>query len=140
MDGYNLYCTINVPVPSIMFMEFSTNGRFLAIGGEGDSVLHILNKLTGFHPRLSANLPANPTSLVWESATKFFVGLSDGRFVDYRMDLANKRLEKGTMNSSLYGGLPSTAIAIDAESKTLALAVGPDVFAFRRTTGTGAND
>ncbi|KAF9644391.1 hypothetical protein BDM02DRAFT_3131799 [Thelephora ganbajun] len=137
MDGYKLYCTINAPVSSIHFMEFSTNGRFLAVGGEGSNVLYILDKLAGFRPTLSANLFANPASLVWESATKFYVGLSDGRFVDYRIDLANKRLAKGTTNSSLRGGLPATAIAIDAESKTLALAVGPDVFALRRVNRTG---
>ena len=139
MDDYELCYTINVPATSILFMEFSTTGRFLAVaeGGHGD--IHVLEESKGFYPTFSTNLSAMPTSLVWESSTKFYVGLSDGRFVDYGIDLTNQRLTKGTTNSSLYGGLPATAIAIDAKSTTLVLAIGPDVFAFRRTSRTGAN-
>lgn len=140
MDDYKLCYTINVPVTSILFMEFSTNGRFLAVAEEGHRIIYVLEESKGFYPTFSAKLSANPTSLVWESSAKFYVGLSDGRFVDYRVDLINQRLAKGTTNSYLYGGFPATAIAIDAKSTTLALSVGPDVFAFRRINRTGAND
>ena len=140
MDDYKLYHTINVPVASILFMEFSTDGRFLAIAEEGHRDLYILDKSKGFYPPFSENLPANPISLVWGSSMEFYVGLSDGRFVDYTIDLSNKQPTRGIINSSLYGRFPVTAIAIDAESTTLALAVGPDVFAFRWVNDTGAND
>lgn len=118
-------------------MEFSPNGRFLAVGYQDLSSLYIFDKLAGFHPTLSDAMPANPTALVWESSKSFYVGLNDGRFIHYRVDLGGDKLVQGAVNSFFYGEFPATAIALDSESKMLVLSVGPDVFAFRRTRPTG---
>ena len=136
MDCYELTFTISSPGKSIVFMEFSPNGRFLAVGDQESSSLYILDRLAGFHPKVSTVTPAKSTALVWESSRAFYVGLSDGRFVHYKIDLGGNRLVKGAVNSLFYGGFPTTAIALDVESKTLALSVGPDVFVLRRIRAT----
>lgn len=138
MVCYKLNSTVSSPGKSITFIEFSPNGRFIAVGDRGLPSLFILDKLTGFHPKISATTPAEPTALVWESSKAFYVRLSDGRFVYYRIDLESCKLVKGTTNSLFHGVFPVTAIALDVESKTLALSVGPEVFAFRKTRSTSA--
>ena len=117
-------------------MEFSPNGRFLAVGDGGFPSLYILDRLAGYHPTIAADAPAKPTALVWETSKTFYVGLNDGRFIYYQIDLAGGKLVKGAVNNLFHGRFPTTAIALDADSKTLVLSVGPDVFAFRRIRAT----
>ena len=138
MVSYKLNFTVSSPGKSTTFIEFSPNGRFLAVGDRGRSSLYILDKLAGFHPTISAIMPFQPTALVWESPKAFYVGLSDGSFVHYWVDVGNRKLVKGVINNSFHGEFPATAIALDVESKTLVLSVGPDVFAFRRVRATSA--
>ena len=132
VNHYDLTFSVPSPGNSTTFVEFSQNGRFLAAGDRDLCSLYILDGLAGFHPTMSTTLPAEPTTLVWETSMTFYIGLSDGRFVHYRIDLEGNELIKGTVNSFFYGPFPTTAMALDAESKTLVLSVGPDVFAFRR--------
>ena len=130
-----------IPSPgssSAVFVEFSPNGRFLAVGDHVFSSLYVLDRLAGFHPTISATTPAEPTALVWENSKEFYVGLSDGRFIHYRVDLRYNKLVEGFANNAFYGGLPVTAIALDGESRTLVLSEGLDVFAFRRVCATSA--
>lgn len=136
MDHYELNFTIPSPGGSIAFMEFSPNSRFLAVGDRDSSSLYILDRLAGFHPTISAATPAEPTALVWETSKALYVGLNDGRFVHYRIDPGSNKLVKGATNGFFHCGFPATAVALDAESKTLVLSVGPDVFAFRRVRTT----
>ena len=136
VNHYDLNFNVPSPGNSTVFVEFSKNGRFLAVGDRDLRSLYILDRLAGFHLTISAVVPTEPTTLVWETSTTFYVGLSDGRFVHYRIDLGGNKLIKGTVNSFFYGRFPTTAMALDAESKTLVLSVGPDVFAFRRTRTT----
>jgi len=135
MDYYELNSTVRPPGNSTAFMEFSPNSRFLAVGDQDLCSLYILDKLAGFHQTISSPTPAKPTALVWETPTTFYVGLSDGRFIHYRIDLVGDKLVKGTVNNSC-GVFPVTAIALDVEAKTLVMSVGPDVFAFRRVRAT----
>jgi hypothetical protein len=133
---------LNFSIPSTgshtTFIEFSPSGRFLAIGDHLYSSLHILDKCAGFHPILSKITPAKPTALVWETHETFYVGLNDGRFIHYQIDLGGEKLVEGVMNHLFRGAFPITAMALDAESKTLVLSVGPDVFVFRRICDTSA--
>ena len=139
MVYYKLNFTVPSPGNSPTLVEFSPNGRFIVVGNMDSSSLHILDKLAGFHPTVFATVPAKPTALTWEDSKAFYVGLSDGRFVHYRVDLGGKKLVKGVTNSLFRGVFPATAIALDAESKTLVLSVGPDVFAFRRIQATSTS-
>ncbi|KAF9642840.1 hypothetical protein BDM02DRAFT_3132825 [Thelephora ganbajun] len=132
MVHYKLNFTVSSPGNSTVFVEFSPNGRFLAVGDRDLSSLYILDRLTGFHPTISATTPAEPTALVWETSKAFYVGLSDGCFTYYQIDLGGSRLVKGVTNSVFHGVFPVTAMALDTESKTLVLSVGPEVFAFQR--------
>jgi WD40 repeat protein len=138
MNRYELTFTIPSPGTSTAFMEFSPDGRFLAIGGQGSPSLYVFDKLAGFHPKISATTRAVPTALVWETDKTFYVGLSDGDFIHYRVNLKENKLVEGVVNGSLRDeGFAVTAMALDVESKTLVLSVGPGVFAFRRTRKTG---
>lgn len=134
---YRLNSTIPSPGQSTTLIEFSPSGRFLAIGDQSFSSLFILDKFAGYHPTISAAMLAEPTALVWETSKTFYVGLSDGCFVHYRLDLGNRKLVKGPVNRFFHGVFPVTAIALDSECRTLVLSVGPEVFAFRRTHATG---
>ena len=131
MNCYELDFTVPSPGNFTTFVEFSPNGRFPAVG-DRDAWLYIIDELTEFHPTIFTATPARPTSLVWETSKTFYVGLSDGRFVHYRIDLRDNMLVKGVVNSDLRGGIPTTAMALDVESRTLEVSVGPDVFVFRR--------
>lgn len=137
MVSYELNFTVPSPGKSTTFIEFSPNGRFLAVGDWDVPTLYVLDRLAGFHPTFSAATPAKPTALVWETSKAFYVGLNDGQFIHYQIDLVDSKLVKGVTNSFFHGMFPITAIALDAESKTLALSVGPDVFVFRRNLATG---
>jgi len=137
MIHYNLNFTISSPGGSTTFMEFSPNGRFIAVGDQEMSSLFILDRLTGFHPTISSITPTEPTALVWETSKAFYVGLRNGRFIHYEIDLRGNRLVEGPTNSFFHGAFPVTAMALDAEAKTLVLSVGPEVFAFRRIQATG---
>ncbi|KAF9642324.1 hypothetical protein BDM02DRAFT_3133162 [Thelephora ganbajun] len=136
MVCYELKFTVSSPGESTTFMEFSPNGRFLAVGDRDSSFLCILDRLTGFHPTIFVVVPAEPMALVWETSKTFYVGLSDGRFVYYQIDLGGNKLVKGAVNNLFHGVFPVTAIALDVESKTLVLSVGLEVFAFRRIRAT----
>ena len=136
MVHYQLDFTVPSPGESVSFVEFSPNGRFIAIGDRVSPALCMLDKLTGFHPTAFAATLAKPTALVWETSQTFYVGLSDGRFAHYRMDLHGRRMVRGTVNSCFYGQFPITAISLNAESNTLVLSVGPEVFMFRRIRAT----
>ena len=136
MARYELGFTVTSTGSHTTFIEFSPCGRFLAVGDEDYSSLEILDKRTGFHSILSAITPAKPTALVWETSMTVFVGLDDGCFLHYQLDLGGEKLVKGVMNHMFRGAFPITAMALDAESRTLVLSVGPSVFAFRRICDT----
>jgi len=138
MASYKLNFTVTSPGRSTTFVEFSPNGRFLAVGDRDSSSLFILDRLAGFHPTISAVMPSNPTALVWETTKAFYIGLGNGHFIYYQIDLRNRKLVKGAVNGIFHGVFPVTAIALDVESKTLVLSIGPEVFALRRirTTST----
>ena len=136
MAHYELTFTVPSPGRHTTFTEFSPCGRFLAVGDRDVSSLYILDRGAGFHPTLSAITPAKPTSLVWEDSQVFYVGLGDGRFMHYRIDSKDKTLVEGITNDSFRGAFPITAMALDIESKTLVLSVGPGVFAFRKIRTT----
>ncbi|KAF9790741.1 hypothetical protein BJ322DRAFT_1104389 [Thelephora terrestris] len=137
MDNYELNFTIPSPGISTAFLEFSPSGRFLAVGDKGLSSLYILDKLAGFHPKLCATLSAAPTALVWETNETFYVGSSDGYFVHFRVYPKENQLVEGFGNGCLRKeGFPITAMALDVESRTLVISVGPSVFAFRRRGST----
>ena len=131
MTSYELHSIIPSPGRATTFIEFSTDGRFLA-AGDGSKSLYILDKLSGFHPMISAIMLAKPTSLVWETSKTFYVGLSNGWFIHYGVDLEGKKLVKGAVNNDFNGAFPIAAIALDMDSETLAFSVGPEVFAYRR--------
>lgn len=136
MADYELKFTVSSPGNYPTFVEFSPSGRFLVVGYR-DSSLYILDRRAGFHPTLSATTPAIPTALVWETHKAFYVGFDDGSFMHYQLDLKQKKLAVGVVNSLFRGSFPVTAIALDGESKTLVLSVGPGVYAFRRTRTIG---
>lgn len=139
MSQYELDFTISSPADSVAFLDFSSNGRFLAVGGRGPASLHVLDRLTGFHPIVSSITPAEPTAIVWETSKTFYVGFEDGRFADYRIDLAENRLVAGITNNFFHGAFPITAMALDAEFETLVLSVGPEICMFRRVHVTGTS-
>jgi WD40 repeat protein len=134
MVHYKLNFTINAPSESTRFVEFSPTGRFLAVGDE--SSLHVLDRVAGFHPIISSTTFGEPTALAWETSKTFYVGLNNGIFIHYQIDLGEKVLVRGAVNTLFRGAFPVTAITLDADSKTLVLSVGPGVFAFRRIHGT----
>jgi hypothetical protein len=137
MNRYKLNFTIPSPAVLTTFVEFSPDGRFLAVGDQDRPWLSILDESAGFHQTISAMFPLGPTALVWESSETFYVGYRDGCFIHCRIKLKDNVLVEGAMNSSLRKeGFPITAMALDAESRTLVVSVGPDVFAFRRVRAT----
>jgi hypothetical protein len=110
MSQYELDFTISSPTGSAVLLDFSSNSRFLAVGG-WEPTLHILDQLAGFDPVVSSTTPAKPTALVWESSKTFYLGLEDGRFIYYRIDLGEKRLVAGITNNFFHGAFPITAMA-----------------------------
>jgi WD40 repeat protein len=139
MVPYQLDFVVPSPGQSISVIEFSPDGRFLAVGDRDSSVLYILDRLAGFHPTISAVTLPKPTALAWETSTAFYVGSSDGRFCHYRIDLEGGKLVQGFVNSRFYGQFPITAIALNEESNILALSLGPDILMFQRICATGAS-
>ena len=138
MEKYNLQHSLPLPGTSVGLMEFSPNGRFLIVGDRRRDRLYALDRVTGFRPTIEAGTISSPTSLTFESSSSFFVGLGDGRFVEYKVDLRSKHLIKGWTNDALHGSLPVTAMTLDATNRILVLAVGPGVFVFNRVSRTGA--
>jgi WD40 repeat protein len=136
MASYELHSTVPSPGSYTTFIEFSPNGRFLAVGDRDFSSLYLLDRRAGFHPTLSVITPAKPTALVWETSGAFYVGLADGRFTFYQIDLGGEKLVEGMTNHAFRGVFPITAMALDVDSKTLVLSVGPEVFVFRRIRAT----
>ena len=136
MTSYELNTIVSSPVTHSTFIEFSPDGRFLAVGDRGRYSLHILDRSAGFHPTLYASTFEEPTALVWETSTAFYVGMADGRFTHYWIDLKDKELVQGKTNHTFRGVFPVTAMALDMESRTLVFSVGPEVFAFRRIRAT----
>jgi WD40 repeat protein len=136
MASYELKYTVSSPGSYTTLIEFSPDGRFIAVGDRDLSSLYLLDKRAGFHPTLSVVTPSKPTALVWESSEAFYVGLADGCFVHYRIDLAGGELVEGVSDHLFRGTFPTTAMALDMDSKTLVLSVGPEVFAFRRVRAT----
>ncbi|KAF9781587.1 hypothetical protein BJ322DRAFT_1022987 [Thelephora terrestris] len=136
MVHYELTFTVPSPGSCTAFVEFSPSGRFLAVGDRDSSLLYILDRRAGFHPNLSVVAPTKPTALVWETPQTFYVGLGDGRFIHYRIDLKGMKVVAGVANHMFRGAFPITAMALDTKSKTLVLSVGPGVFAFRRVRTT----
>lgn len=132
MTFYHLTSSIRSPGGSTTFLEFSPDSQFLAIGDRDLSSLFILDGRTGYYPNLCATTPAKPTALVWDTTETFYVGLSNGCFVHYQIDLETYQLAKGTVNTTLRGVFPVTAMALSEGSMVLALSVGPDVFIFHR--------
>ena len=139
MACYEQTFTVDSPAEFTSFMEFSPSGQFLAVGDRDSASLYILDELAGFHPIISDATPETPTALVWETSSTLYVGLTNGRFVHYQIDLGGNKLVKGTVNDRFRGPFPVTAIALDAESKTLVISVGPEVFALRRIRATSAS-
>ena len=136
MTSYQLSSAVRSPGRSITFLEFSPNGRFLAVGDRGLSSLSILDKCTGYHPNLSTTMPAEPRALVWDASEAFYVGLGDGCFIHCQIDHERNDIVKGAVNSALYGVFPVTAIALHQGSNILAVSVGPEVFLFQRARTT----
>lgn len=137
MNRYELNFIIPSPGDSVTLAEFSPNGQFLAVGDQDLTSLYILDKLTGFHPKVSAITLGQPTALVWETDETFYVGLNDGYFIHYRINFKRDILVEGAMNGYLRReGFPITSMALDAGSTTLVVSVGPAVFAFRRIRAT----
>jgi hypothetical protein len=137
MNDYELDFTIPSPGISTTFVEFSPDGRFLAVGDQRLSSLYILDKFAAFHPTIAVTTLAAPTAIVWETTETFYVGLRDGHFFHYRVYPKEKQLVQGVPNGFLRDeGFPITAMALDAESRTLVVSVGPGVFAFRRVRAT----
>jgi hypothetical protein len=136
MASYELNSVVPSPAYYTTFIEVSPDGRFLAVGDRDLRSLYILDRSAGFHPILSAPTLESPTALVWETSAAFYVGMADGRFTYYTINLEDKKLVKEKTNSAFRGGFPITAMALDRESRTLALSVGPEVFAFRRIHAT----
>ena len=136
MAHYELNFTVPSPGTHTKFIEFSPCGRFLAVGDEDSSSLHILDRRAGFHPTLSATTPAKPASLVWETPGSFYAGFCNGNFTRYRINPADEKLVECVTNRLFRGALPITAMALDVESKTLVLSVGPGVFVLRRICET----
>ena len=139
MASYEQTFTVDSPAEFTSFIEFSPSGRFLAVGDRDSSSLFILDELAGFYPTISDATPGTPTALVWETSSTLYVGLTNGRFVHYRIDLGGNKLLRGTVNRHFHGPFPVTAIALDAESKTLAVSVGPEVFVLRRIRATSTS-
>jgi WD40 repeat protein len=137
MNEYHLRYTLQSLEGPMNVMEFSPDGKFLIVGEGQPARLRVFDRLAGFCPAIEADTISQPTSLAFESSTTFLAGLDDGRFVEYSIDLKSKRLVKGRTNSVLRGPSLVSALALDEKSQTLALAVGPSVFVFRRVSGTG---
>lgn len=138
MALYEVDYVIPCPCSYITFIEFSPDGRFLAVGDRNFSSLYLLDRHAGFHPMFFVTTPEKPTALVWESSGAFYVGLADGSFTHYRVDLGGKLVEGATTHSfrGVFPMLPITAMALDMDSDTLVASVGPEVFAFRRIDST----
>lgn len=132
MTIYHLTSSIHSPGKATTFLEFSPDSQFLAVGDRDLSSLFILGGRTGYYPNLSATTLAEPTALVWDTTEAVYVGLSNGCFVHYQIDLENNKLAKGVLNNSLRGAFPVTAIALNEGSTVLAVSVGPEVFVFQR--------
>lgn len=139
MAHYRLDFVVSSPAHSATFLDFSSNGRFLVVGDRASPSLHIFDQLAGFHATISFIAPAEPTAVVWETSKTLYVGFGDGRFIHYRIDLRERRLVEGTKNNYFRGAFPVTAMALDSESKTLVLSVGPEVLAFRRVHNTSTS-
>ena len=137
MNRYELHCTLRSPRESVNFMAFSPSGRFLIVGDGEPPRLRVFDRQVGFQLTIEKDVASSPTSLTFETPTSFLAGLEDGRFVEYRIDLASNRLVKGWTNNMLRGISHITAIALDETSKILALAAGPSVFVFSRIPETG---
>lgn len=139
MDSYKLEYSLRSPTNYPVFAEFSPDGRFLAVGDRSGSKIYLLDRLVGFNPKISANMREKPTALVWESCEAFYVGLVDGRLTHFRINLKDEELVEGTSTCSFCGVfpvLPIRAMALDVCSETLVVAMGPEVFAFRRIRST----
>lgn len=135
MTFYQLASTIRSPGSSIGFLEFSPNGRFLAVG-HGYSSVSLLDKTNGFGLKISNATPTYPTALAWETSKSFYVGLDDGRFIYYTIDLRGNQLVKGPVDGRFCGAFPVTAIGLNKDRKILAVSVGPEVFIFQRALTT----
>ena len=131
MNPYELYSTAPSPGRSTTILEFSPDGRYLAIGDSGHS-LCILDGLVAFNRTISTVASAKPTALVWDTTEVLHVGFDNGCFISYRIDLKGRKLVKSAVNRRFHGPFPVTAIAIDAGSKTLVICVGPQLYAFRK--------
>ena len=129
MTNYELSFTLRSPGSHVSFMEFSPNGRFLAVGDRQSSFLFILDEQAGFRPTISITVPAKPTALMWETDEKFYVGLGNGCFFHYQIDLKGNKLVEISANHFFggYGESPIRAMALDSECKTMVLLVGPEV-------------
>ena len=138
MANYELNSTVPSPGGYTSFIEFSPNGRFLGVGDCDHSSVCVLDRRSGFHQTLSAVVPAEPTALAWESSEAFYVGLSNGTFIRYKIKICRgvEMLERCLVNNLFYGTLPVTAMGLDEDSKTLVLSVGPGIFALRRVNAT----
>ena len=139
MNEYRLQSTHLCPGDSISLIELSLDSRLLIIGDRRMARLKILDRLTGFRPVIKTLTPSQPTSLTFEGPTSFLVGLDDGRFARYLIDLRSKRLVHQWTNDSLRGMDSITAIALDTTARILALAVGSNVLLFSRLTAIGGS-
>jgi hypothetical protein len=93
--------------------------------------------MSGFRLVIETWTASQPASLAFESSTSFLVGLDDGRFARYRIDLGSGRATHQWTNDTPRGTSPVTAIALDTTTRVLALAVGSDILVFNRFTTTG---
>lgn len=137
MNGYHLQYTIQSLRGSVDAMEFSPSGRFLVVGDGNPARLRVLDRLTRFCPTMEAEAISQPTSFAFENSSTFLVGLDDGRFSKYTIDLRSKRLVIGWTNSGPRGPSPVTAMALNKTGQTLALVAGPNVLVFIRVFENG---
>jgi hypothetical protein len=136
MTLYEAEFTVPAPGDYTTYLEFSPNGRFLAVGESMDPPsVSLLDGQVGFGRKISTITQGIPTAHVWESSGSFFVGFGNGRITNYRIDSKEENLVKGITTHPFRGVFPVfpiTAMALNANSETLAVAMGPDIFAFRR--------
>ena len=116
-----------------MFIEFSPNAKFLAVGYRGFPSLRLLDRTNEYNPSISISMLEKPTALVWETSYAFYVRLTDGCFTHYQVDPGGGKLVTGPTNHFFHGVYPTfpvTTMGLDVDSMTLVLSVGLEVFAF----------
>lgn len=112
MSQYKIDFVVPSPVGCTTLLDFSANGRLLAVGGQDPTSLTILEELSGFHSIAHSITPTELMALVWEMSKTFYARFRDGRFVFYRIDFDENRLVVGATNNFFHGSFPITTMAV----------------------------